>query len=155
MGGGTYSPWLILLLLPLVWAEIRPNDCVRFEEITSIRNAFKNMWQPEKLDYCWELPSWQRLNRVGCERRRRSKHSGWFPIPLFISLAFFQGFATKFSVVKGDIVQFKIKTDSSNYRLDIFRVGWFADDRFPITTRITITFEIKIRTKITITIITL
>merc|ERR1719474_895883 len=36
-----------------------------------------------------------------------------------------QGFATKFSLVKGDIVEFKIKTDSSNYRLDIFRVGWY------------------------------
>ena len=37
-----------------------------------------------------------------------------------------QGFATKFSVVKGETVQFKIKTDSSNYRLDIFRVGWYG-----------------------------
>ena len=37
----------------------------------------------------------------------------------------FQGFATRFSVVRGEVVQFKIKTDSSNYRLDIFRVGWF------------------------------
>ena len=57
---------------------------------------------------------------------------------VFISLTFFKGFATKFSVVKGDIVEFKIKTDSSNYRVDIFRVGWFANDRFPITTKITI-----------------
>ena len=38
-----------------------------------------------------------------------------------------QGFATRFSVVKGEVVQFKIKTDSSNYRLDIFRVGWLID----------------------------
>ena len=51
---------------------------------------------------------------------------------VFMSLTFFKGFATKFSVVKGDIVEFKIKTDSSNYRVDIFRVGWFANDRFPI-----------------------
>ena len=59
-----------------------------------------------------------------------------------MSLTFFKGFATKFSLVKGDIVEFKIKTDSSNYRLDIFRVGWFANYHFPITTKITITIKI-------------
>ena len=35
-----------------------------------------------------------------------------------------QGFATQFSVQTGDTAQFKIKTDSADYRIDIFRVGW-------------------------------
>ena len=49
-------------------------------------------------------------------------HLFLFDFPVFL-----QGFATRFSVVKGEVVQFKIKTDSSNYRLDIFRVGWLID----------------------------
>jgi len=36
-----------------------------------------------------------------------------------------QGFAAQFSVTKGQTVQFKIKTDSADYRVDIFRVGWY------------------------------
>ena len=30
MGGERHSPWVILLLLPLVWGEIGPQDCIRF-----------------------------------------------------------------------------------------------------------------------------
>ena len=37
-----------------------------------------------------------------------------------------QGFAAQFSVTKGQTVQFKIKTDSADYRVDIFRVGWWV-----------------------------
>src|SRR5262249_49530995 len=37
-----------------------------------------------------------------------------------------QGFATDISVNKGQPVQFKIKTDSTNYRLDIYRLGYYG-----------------------------
>jgi len=36
-----------------------------------------------------------------------------------------QGFAIPFSINKGDRVDFKVKTDSQNYRIDIYRVGWY------------------------------
>ena len=139
MGGGTCSPWLILLLLPLVWGEIRPNDCVRYEEKTSISNLLKICDSPKNsiiAENCLpgnDSTEWD-VNADGDPSIQVYFH---YPC-VFMSLTFFKGFATKFSVVKGDIVQFKIKTDSSNYRLDIFRVGWFANDRFPITTKITI-----------------
>jgi peroxiredoxin len=37
-----------------------------------------------------------------------------------------QGFATDISVNRGETVHFKIKTDSTNYHLDIYRVGYYA-----------------------------
>ena len=37
-----------------------------------------------------------------------------------------QGFATDISVNKGDTVSFKVKTDSSNYRIDIYRLGYYG-----------------------------
>jgi hypothetical protein len=37
-----------------------------------------------------------------------------------------QGFATNISVNRGETVHFKIKTDSTNYHLDIYRVGFYA-----------------------------
>ena len=37
-----------------------------------------------------------------------------------------QGFATNISVVPGETVQFKIDTPSSNYRLDIYRMGFYG-----------------------------
>ena len=151
MGGGTCSPWLILLLLPLVWAEIRPSDCARYEEITSITkfskicDSLKNSIIAENCLPGNDSTEWD-VNADGDPSIQvySQYHS------VFISSTLFQGFATKFSVVKGDIVQFKIKTDSSNYRVDIFRVGWFADHCFPIPTKMRIT----ITTKITITIAT-
>jgi hypothetical protein len=36
-----------------------------------------------------------------------------------------EGFATQFSVNAGETVQFKIKTNSNNYRIRIFRMGWY------------------------------
>ena len=36
-----------------------------------------------------------------------------------------QGFSDPFSVNRGQEIVFKIKTDSSNYHVDIFRVGWY------------------------------
>jgi hypothetical protein len=37
-----------------------------------------------------------------------------------------QGFATDISVNKGDAVSFKVKTDSTNYRIDIYRLGYYG-----------------------------
>jgi hypothetical protein len=37
-----------------------------------------------------------------------------------------QGFATDISVDQGQTVRFKIKTDASNYRLDIYRLGYYG-----------------------------
>src|SRR5712691_2719784 len=37
-----------------------------------------------------------------------------------------QGFATDISVNKGGIVSFKIKTDSTNYKIDIYRLGYYG-----------------------------
>jgi VCBS repeat-containing protein len=38
-----------------------------------------------------------------------------------------QGFATDISVNKGQTVRFKVKTDSPDYRLDIYRMGYYND----------------------------
>jgi hypothetical protein len=37
-----------------------------------------------------------------------------------------QGFATDISVNRGNTVSFKIKTDATNYRLDIYRMGYYG-----------------------------
>jgi hypothetical protein len=37
-----------------------------------------------------------------------------------------QGFATNISVVPGELVQFKIDTPSSNYRFDLYRMGYYG-----------------------------
>jgi len=37
-----------------------------------------------------------------------------------------QGFATDISVNRGETVRFKIDTDSNNYRLDIYRIGYYG-----------------------------
>ncbi|MCB0018746.1 MAG: hypothetical protein KDE09_13225, partial [Anaerolineales bacterium] len=37
-----------------------------------------------------------------------------------------QGFATDISINLGETVAFKIKTDSDNYRIDIYRLGYYG-----------------------------
>ena len=37
-----------------------------------------------------------------------------------------QGFATDISVNKGDTIHFKVKTNATNYRLDIYRLGYYG-----------------------------
>ncbi|MCB0015931.1 MAG: hypothetical protein KDE34_28645, partial [Anaerolineales bacterium] len=37
-----------------------------------------------------------------------------------------QGFATDISINLGETVNFKIKTDSDNYRIDIYRLGYYG-----------------------------
>src|SRR6185437_14775885 len=37
-----------------------------------------------------------------------------------------QGFATDVSVNHGETIDFKIKTDSSSYRIDVYRLGYYG-----------------------------
>jgi hypothetical protein len=37
-----------------------------------------------------------------------------------------EGFSTEFSVNAGETIKFKIKTPSRNYRIDIYRIGWYG-----------------------------
>ena len=37
-----------------------------------------------------------------------------------------QGFATDISVNKGETIRFKVKTNATNYRLDIYRLGYYG-----------------------------
>jgi hypothetical protein len=39
-----------------------------------------------------------------------------------------QGFATDISVDQGQRIDFKVKTDAANYRLDIYRMGYYGGD---------------------------
>jgi hypothetical protein len=39
-----------------------------------------------------------------------------------------QGFATDLSVDRGETVHFKVATDASDYRLDIYRLGYYGGD---------------------------
>jgi hypothetical protein len=39
-----------------------------------------------------------------------------------------QGFATDISVDQGGTIDFKIKTDATSYRIDIYRLGWYGGD---------------------------
>ena len=36
-----------------------------------------------------------------------------------------QGYAAQFSVNHGQTVQFKVDTNTAQYRLDIYRMGWY------------------------------
>ena len=40
-----------------------------------------------------------------------------------------QGFATDISVNKGNTIHFKVKTNATNYRLDIYRLGYYQGSR--------------------------
>ena len=39
-----------------------------------------------------------------------------------------QGFATEISVDQGQTIGFKVKTDATDYRLDIYRMGYYGGD---------------------------
>src|SRR5262245_56825600 len=47
-----------------------------------------------------------------------------------------EGFTTDISVDHGDTVQFKINTDSSNYRIEIDRLGYYDGDGARLVTTI-------------------
>src|SRR5262245_59939967 len=39
-----------------------------------------------------------------------------------------EGYAAQFSVNHGETVQFKVDTDADDYRIDIYRMGWYGGD---------------------------
>ena len=39
-----------------------------------------------------------------------------------------EGYATDISVDQGNTIDFKINTDSSNYRIEIYRLGYYGGD---------------------------
>jgi hypothetical protein len=47
-----------------------------------------------------------------------------------------QGFTTDISINQGDTVDFKINTDSANYRIDIYRLGYYNGDGARLVTSI-------------------
>ena len=65
------------------------------------------------------------INPIACE----NQEPGDLPSEWDVSGsgdASIQGFATDISVAPGDVAQFKIDTPSSNYRLDIYRMGYYS-----------------------------
>jgi hypothetical protein len=48
-----------------------------------------------------------------------------------------EGFATSMSANIGNAVDFKINTDSTNYRIDIYRLGYYGGDGATLVTSIT------------------
>jgi hypothetical protein len=64
-------------------------------------------------------------NAIACENSKPGNPSSEWDIAEAGS-ANIQGFATEISVNRGETVQFKIDTNSNNYRLDIYRLGYYG-----------------------------
>ena len=65
------------------------------------------------------------VNEVACENTKAGNPSSEWQISGSGSSSI-QGFATDISVNRGSTVGFKIKTNSTNYRLDIYRMGYYG-----------------------------
>ena len=65
------------------------------------------------------------VNEVACENTKPGNPSSEWNITGSGS-ASIQGFATDISVNRGSTIGFKVKTTSSNYRLDIYRMGYYG-----------------------------
>src|SRR5262245_40395371 len=79
-------------------------------------------------------------NAIACENSKTGNPASAWDISGAGS-ANIQGFATDISVNRGQTVHFKIKTNSNNYRLDIYRLGYYggAGARFIATAQPTAT----------------
>jgi large repetitive protein len=64
-------------------------------------------------------------NEIACENSKPGNPESQWDINGAGS-ANIQGFATDISVNRGEVVQFKVDTNSSNYRLDIYRLGYYG-----------------------------
>ena len=64
-------------------------------------------------------------NPVACENARPGSPPSEWDIA-GVGDPSIQGFATEISVNRGETVDFKIKTDASAYRLDIYRLGYYG-----------------------------
>ena len=92
----------------------------------------------------WSWPAWPRWHHDCAGRRRRPATRPWSarwrartpsPAPPRASgaspapaIANIQGFATDISVDQGGTVGFKVDTNASSYRLDIYRMGYYNGD---------------------------
>jgi hypothetical protein len=64
-------------------------------------------------------------NAIACENSKPGNPSGEWDI-VGSGDANIQGFATEISVNRGETVRFKVDTNSNNYRLDIYRLGYYS-----------------------------
>ena len=64
-------------------------------------------------------------NAIACENSKPGNPSGEWDVAGAGS-ANIQGFATDISVNRGGTVRFKINTNSNNYRIDIYRLGYYG-----------------------------
>jgi hypothetical protein len=64
-------------------------------------------------------------NAIACENSKPGTPSGAWDVAGAGS-ANIQGFATNISVNRGETVRFKVSTNSNNYRLDIYRLGYYG-----------------------------
>jgi hypothetical protein len=65
------------------------------------------------------------VNPIVCENSKTGNPSGEWDVS-GAGHASIQGFATEISVDQGQTVQFKIDTDATDYRLDIYRMGYYG-----------------------------
>src|SRR6266545_7724122 len=64
-------------------------------------------------------------NAIACENSKPGSPSGEWDI-VGAGDANIQGFATEISVNRGETVRLKVDTNSNNYRLDIYRLGYYG-----------------------------
>src|SRR5262249_2451227 len=64
------------------------------------------------------------INPIICENLKPGNPASEWDIPGGDSNI--EGFATEISVNIGETINFKVNTDSSNYRLDIYRLGYYG-----------------------------
>jgi hypothetical protein len=64
-------------------------------------------------------------NAIACENSKPGNPSGEWDI-VGSGDANIQGFTTEISVNRGETVRFKVDTNSNNYRLDIYRLGYYG-----------------------------
>ena len=70
------------------------------------------------------------VNEIACENTKTGNPSSEWQISGSGSSSI-QGFATDISVNRGSTIGFKVKTTSTNYRLDIYRMGYYGGDGRP------------------------
>src|ERR1044071_9183068 len=65
------------------------------------------------------------INEIVCENQKPGAPASEWDIS-GVGDTTIQGFATDISVNRGGVVQFKVKTDATAYRLDIYRMGYYG-----------------------------
>jgi hypothetical protein len=68
------------------------------------------------------------LNPIVLENMKPGNPKSEWGLPNGVGDANIQGFATEISVNHGQTIDFKIATDSTNYRIDIYRLGYYGGD---------------------------